>query len=147
MKLVYVDMDDTIADFRGADPLKGEPYDEFSVRKMYDPGFFYNLKPINGALSGVRGLIRLGFDVHILSQPVAESPHSYSEKVQWIALYFPELIRKLHFTQDKGLFYGDYLIDDNPDKWKDRFKGQFVEFRYGIYNEWENVLTYMKEKL
>jgi len=126
-KTIHIDMDDTIADFLGSPAFK----DGFDVSKMYEIGFFLNLKPVPGALSGVRTLIRKGYDVQILSQPVAESAHSYSEKVQWIALWFPELIGKINFTQDKGLFKGDYLIDDNAPKWKDKFEangGQFIEF-------------------
>lgn len=142
-KIVYVDMDDTIADFTGAILEKHGVYNEYAVRSMYEPGFFYGLRPIPGSLSGVRGLIRLGYDVHILSKPLATSSHSYSEKVQWISLHFPDLIRKVHFTQDKGLFKGDYLIDDNPAEWKEKFEangGKFVTFHHRETNYWDEIL-------
>ena len=107
-KIVYIDLDDTIADFLGAEVFKSG----FDVSLMYEPGFFLNLKPIAGAQVAVRQIMRMGYDVHILSQPVAESAHSYQEKVEWIGKYFPDLINKINLTQDKGLFKGDFLIDD-----------------------------------
>jgi 5'(3')-deoxyribonucleotidase len=148
-KIIYVDMDDTIADFTGHPVFNGEKTNEFSVHAMYEPGFFLSLKPIEGALTGVRALIRLGYDVHILTQPLAESAHSYQEKVQWIGLHFPELIKKIHMTQDKGLFVGGYLIDDNDVKWKAKFEangGKFIHFKYSKYHRsiWCDIVEFFK---
>lgn len=153
-KLVYIDMDDTIADFTGSDAFKNG----FDVSLMYEPNFFLHLKPIDGALVGVRTIMRLGYDVQILSQPVAESPHSYSEKIMWMALWFPDLISKINLTQDKGLFKGDYLVDDNAVKWQNKFEangGRFVHFGYnnGDPNRqpnkvmWQLVVQFFKEEL
>jgi len=127
--VIHVDMDDTCADF-GGDKVFGETIDD---TKMYEPGFFRDLKPIDGALVSVRKLIKLGYDVQILTQPVANSAHSYSEKVQWIGMHLPELLHKVNMVQDKGLVVGDYLIDDNLLKWKHRFEangGKFIHFPY-----------------
>lgn len=140
-KLIFIDMDDTIADFMGSEAFR----DGFVVEKMYEVGFFLNLKPIKNSLSSVRRLINAGHDVHILTQPVAESAISYIEKVQWISLYFPELVKKIHMTQDKGLFNGDYLIDDNPKKWKDKFEangGQFITFNVNhSSHDWNAIMV------
>lgn len=156
-KIVFIDLDDTIADFSGS-PLLPDGY-PFDVHAMYEPGFFLSLKVIPGALSAVREIIRMGYDVHILSQPVAESSHSYSEKVQWVGLHFPELITKINLTQYKGLFKGDYLIDDNKEKWKDKFEangGKFVWFQYGrqypeslkkTEENWKAIAAFMREEL
>lgn len=149
-KTIYVDMDDTIADFGGHDAFKRSGVDEVSVAAMYEPGFFFSLKPLPGALVGVRTLIRLGYDVQILSQPVAESAHSYSEKVQWIGLHFPELIGKINLSQNKGLFKGDFLIDDNEKKWKEKFEangGEFIHFDYhrGEHElQWSNIVGFFR---
>lgn len=153
-KIVYIDLDDTIADFKG-DPKLGTT-DDF--RQMYEPGFFLSLKPVAGALVAVRKIIAMGYDVQILSQPVAESAHSYSEKVQWVCLHFPELYNKINLTQDKGLFKGDYLVDDNPVKWQNKFEangGRFVHFPYnhGDPNRqsnaymWECLVEFFKGEL
>ena len=143
-----VDMDDTIADFKGAKIFKD--MGKLEVSRMHEPGFFKDLMPVEGALVAVRELIAMGFDVQILTQPVANSAHSYSEKVQWIGLWFPELINKINMVQDKGLIKGDYLIDDNKPKWMEKFEnngGIFVHFRYDELEhkyEWELILKFFK---
>lgn len=147
-------MDETIADFTKVATVNGV----FDHRRMYEVGFFLSLPVIDGALVAVRQLIGLGYDVQILSQPVADSAHSYTEKVQWIALYFPELLHKINLTQDKGQFIGDYLIDDNPAKWKYKFEvngGKFISFLYNpgthtqISNrtQWEQIVNFFKEEV
>lgn len=141
---IHIDMDDTSADFGGAEVF-GEVIDD---TKMYQPGFFRDLKPIDGALVGIRKLIKLGYDVQILTQPVANSPHSYSEKVQWIGMWLPELLHKVNMVQDKGMVVGDYLIDDNLNKWKHRFErngGKFIHFPYERHSKnhkaaWEIIV-------
>lgn len=147
-------MDDTIADFIGSATVNGA----FDYLRMYEPGFFFKLKPIDGALVAVRQLIALGYDVQILSQPVADSPCSYTEKVQWIGIHFPDLIYKINLTQNKGQFIGDYLIDDNPTKWKYKFEANGGKFVYFMYNPgthtqtsnregWERIVNFFKEEV
>lgn len=146
-------MDDTIADFVKAATVNGI----FDYLHMYEPGFFFSLQPIEGSQVAVRQLIALGYDVQILSQPVADSHFSYSDKIRWIGCYFPELLHKVNLTQDKGLFKGDYLIDDNYFKWKDKFEangGKFIHFMYnpGSKTEfsnrqcWENIVNFFREE-
>lgn len=147
-KLVYIDMDDTLADFNGSQAFsKG-----FDVAQMYEPGFFRSLKPTDGSQVAVRQLLRIGYDVQILSQPVAESAHSYSEKVEWIGMHFPDLINKINLTQDKGLFKGDFLIDDNSAKWKEKFEangGEFIHFDHLSNHRisWNIIVQYLREKI
>ncbi len=134
-KVVYVDMDDVIADFykAAAHPIDGKVREE----RMFDPSFFLALDPVPGAKAGIFQLIKMGFDVWILSQPFSLLPESYSEKAQWIQLHFPQLVNKIILTQDKGLNVGDFLIDDNEKKWQEKFErngGKFVHFSYGGYN-------------
>lgn len=147
-KVLFIDMDDTIADF-GGHPIfqkRGSVEETY----MYEPGFFRDLKPIEGALVAVRVLIKMGFDVQILTQPVATSPHCYSEKVQWLGMWFPELINKVNMMQDKGLAKGHYLIDDNAKKWKEKFEangGKFIHFQYNFWGEghekdWQRILEF-----
>lgn len=147
-QIVFIDLDDTLADFKGAKQFRNG----FDVSYMFETGFFLSLKPIEGSLVAVRQIIRLGYDVQILSQPVAESAHCYSEKAQWVALYFPELINKINLTQDKGLFKGDYLIDDNEEKWKNKFEangGKFVHFDHESNHrvQWGKIVSFFKLQL
>lgn len=146
--IVYIDLDDTIADFKG-DPVFANGFD---VSYMYEPGFFLNLKPIEGSQVAVRQIMKMGYDVQILSQPVAESAHSYSEKAQWIGVHFPDLINKINLAQDKGNFVGGYLIDDNAPKWKEKFEangGKFVHFIYEFKhrNQWADIVYFLRKEM
>ena len=153
-KVIYCDMDDVLADFykAAAHPIDGKVREE----RMFDPFFFLRLDPIPGAKAGIFELCKMGFDVWVLSQPLALLPESYMEKAQWIQLHFPQLINKIILTQHKGLHLGDFLIDDNAKKWKEKFEqngGEFVHFPYGGYNlesmadpevQWRDVVEHFK---
>lgn len=135
-KIVYIDLDDTLADFSGAARCPNKNH--IREHMMWDKYFFLNLKPIPGSKGAIFDLEKMGFSVWILSQPLAESPQSYIEKAKWVQLHFPQLYKKLILTQDKGLHLGDYLIDDNYKKWQNKFEqngGKFIHFQYGGYNE------------
>jgi hypothetical protein len=40
-KRVYIDLDDTIANFGESADFQGNEVDEFEVYRMYEPGFFF----------------------------------------------------------------------------------------------------------
>lgn len=154
-KILYVDMDDVIADFyKAAKDDNGKVHEE----KMFNKNFFLNLEPIPGAKRAVFELEKMGFDIWILSQPFILVPESYIEKAQWVQLHFPHLYNKLILTQDKGLNVGDYLIDDNEKKWANKFSnngGTFVHFQYGGYNHpdssnpqwvWDEIVEFFKRE-
>ena len=91
-KIVYIDMDGVLCDFRGSpyftetDPVTKSP------ARMFEHGFFENLPPMDGALWGVRSILKNeNLDIFILTQPVKESAISYTEKANWINKWFPEL--------------------------------------------------------
>jgi 5'(3')-deoxyribonucleotidase len=134
-KIIFLDMDDVLADYaKAAVDYNSKKVLEY---KMWDKDFFLNLKPIPGAQGAAFELAKMGFDLHVLSQPLADGPESYSDKAKWIQLYFPHLYKKITLTQDKGLVRGDYLIDDNYKKWQNPFEangGKFIHFEYGGYN-------------
>lgn len=147
-------MDDTISDCFGSGRDK---YNLFDERKMYSPDFFYNMPPIPGSLGAVREIMKLGFDVYILTQPLANHFDSYSQKVKWINKWFPELSNKIVMTQHKGLHVGHYLIDDNAPKWKEPFEkngGLYVHFRYSKErdsdeyhkSEWEQIVEFFRKE-
>lgn len=149
-------MDDVIADFYAAakDPSSERVREEL----MWHPDFFFKLQPIPGSQAAIFELEKRGFDIWILSQPLAGLPESYSDKAAWIQKHFPSLYKKIILTQDKGLLLGDYLIDDNAPKWQEKFEkngGKFVHFPYGGYNGphktqripefvWEEVLEFFR---
>lgn len=151
-------MDDTTFDFSSVtrDPVTGV----IREHMMWDPDFFLNLKPLAGAQGAVFELEKMGYDVYILSQPLAECPESYTDKAKSIQTHFPQLYKKIILTQNKGLCLGDYLIDDNPNKWKEPFEkngGKFITFPYGGHTyaknwaecpdpekSWRDIVAYFK---
>jgi 5'-nucleotidase len=155
-KIVYIDLDDVLADFYSAtaDPKTFRVQE----RLMWDKDFFFNLKPIPGAQGSVFEIQKLGYDVWILSQPLADNFESYSDKARWVQVHFPALYKKIVLTQDKSLNRGDFLIDDNDKKWKEKFEqngGKFIHFNYGGYNQswaanttklWMDVVDFLRSQ-
>lgn len=149
-KILYIDLDDTLADYYKA--AQNPSTNQFDECMMYGEEFFFKLQPIGGALVAVRQLIKMGFDVWILTQPLANHHPSYSDKVRWVQTWLPELTHKIVMTQDKGLMRGHFLIDDNLAKWKDSFEksgGRFIVYPYDRSNvsseyqskKWEEIVN------
>lgn len=82
---LFVDMDGTLARF----------HDEVSyLERMYEEGFFKNLKPFEDAVNGVRELIKnhKDIEVFVLSAAVdGEPPYCRVEKNAWIDEHLPEI--------------------------------------------------------
>jgi 5'(3')-deoxyribonucleotidase len=141
-KTIYIDMDEVVADFSGSYQLRhGKKV--YGPPEMYVPGFFLDLDPVRGSHKAIHQLIQEGHDVQILTQPVAMSPVSYIEKVQWIMKHFPILASKINMSQNKGNFVGAYLIDDSV-KWKTPFEkngGKFIHFQLDVDPEvmWDKI--------
>lgn len=133
-----LDLDNTLCDFDAAAT-------QYEPAEMYRPGFFRDLQPLNGSQGFVRKLWKSGkFDIYIVTKPVADSPLSYTEKVEWVARHFPYLLNKIILCQDKSMIKIDILVDDNP-IWAD-FGGEFIEFKYkNGCAEYQRVLQYLLE--
>lgn len=151
-KIIFIDQDDVIADFY--ESAKCIHTDEVIKSRMWQPSFFLNLKVIPGSQHAISILEDSGFDVWILTQPLAGHPECYYDKALWIQKHFPQLYKKIIMTQDKGMLIGDYLIDDNKVKWKEKFEkngGKFIHFNYGGYNKsnkdpeelWKEILEHL----
>ncbi len=144
--ILYIDMDEVLADFCGHPSLEGWDKTKRNPPEMYEAGFFEQLRPFPGAISAITRLINEDeWDIYILTQPVAKSPVSYMEKANWICKHLPDLRDKLILTQNKGLHIGDVLVDDS-EKWEKVFKGTFILFRRDLLPElmWRNVLRDLK---
>lgn len=126
-KVALVDIDGTLADFRGAldrdvaRVLNGHGVDvnvpacvvqevEYLIRGQ--AGWYRNLKPIPFGFEIVRVLQEIGFRIMIMTKSSKESKNAWSEKVAWIAEHLPEA--DVTVTQDKSLVYGRVLVDDYP---------------------------------
>ncbi len=139
--LILVDMDGVQADFtQGVLDLMAEhypeiprlPYDahtEFEVQHNYpegvrnkirrlceQPGFFKNLKPVAGAIEGMRWLVAQRHDVRICTSPLKQWQQCVGEKYAWVAEHLgEEFVRSMIITRDKSLVSGAILIDDHPE--------------------------------
>lgn len=138
---VLLDMDGVLADFergfaeawmtRHPEHAVVPPAERtvFTIRESYPPhltelvtgvyctpGFFRSLRPIEGALRGVRDLLDAGHDVRICTSPLTNYRHCVPEKYEWVEEHLgADFVWRLILTKDKTLVRGDVLIDDNPD--------------------------------
>lgn len=140
MNRVFVDMDGVIADF---DRFMTENQITSAELKKR-PGGYLDLKPIPGAIEGVRRLISQGFEVWIATKPPTGIPYAYADKVSWILKHLPELKRRVILTHDKGLLgdAGDYLLDDHPARANcEQFAGTLLRFENGYH--WPQALAFL----
>ena len=141
MNRVFVDMDGVIVDFDAFKTERGLTGEE--VKKMV--GAYLAMPAIPGAVSAVRSLIGMGFEVWIATKPPTGVPHAYSDKAAWIMEHLPELKRRIIVTHDKGLLgdSGDYLCDDRPHKANcEKFTGTLVSFVEGYH--WQEALAFFR---
>lgn len=142
-KILYVDMDGVIVDFQsGIDAISDEERVEFADRFSRCPGIFSKMKPIEGGIEAVN-ILKEKYDVYFLSAPNWENSSSWSDKVDWIKCYFPEMTHRLILSHHKHLNKGDYLIDDRLFYGSDQFDGEHIHFGQESFPDWESVLAYL----
>lgn len=142
-KVLYIDMDDVMCDFTGSYRSYRHTHPHVAFPQSI-PGFFVNLKPIEGAIEAVRKLRECGnFDVYVLTAPSTRNPLSYMEKRIWIENQFGyEFTHNLIICANKGLLRGDFLIDDNFEgKGQEHFSGELIHFGSNRFPTWERVLN------
>lgn len=111
---LFVDIDGTLAVFTPVNELE----------RLYEPGFFGNLKPIDTVVRAIKQVIRRHpeIEVNSLSAYLTDSPYALSEKNAWLDQFLPEIdqthriflpcgTNKKDFIEG-GIQPGDYLIDD-----------------------------------
>lgn len=127
---IYVDMDDTIADFMGV---------ENAVERFAnEPDFFYNLKPLTRNLNAIaRALENEKFRVFILT--ASPSERCDNDKRKWLAEYLPNLPKRNIICCRIGENKGDYmkyrgaLFDDygkNVRQWQETTKCPAYKIEY-----------------
>ena len=146
---IYLDMDNTLADFSLTLP---EP---IALEKMYEVGYFRNLRPITGGHALSVALQALGHEVYILSACIRNS-HCQEEKRQWLQVHFPNIsAQNWVFTpvgEPKANYVnaaGALLVDDygrNIREWQ-AAGGEAIKFKAGESSEREyaRVLETVKE--
>lgn len=91
-------------------------YRDVVLELWHSPGFFRGLRPIDGAVAGLRGLVAAGHDVWICTAPLRHHATCAHEKLAWVAHHVGrDFGERVIVAADKTLIHGDVLIDDRPD--------------------------------
>ena len=140
-KIVYIDLDNTMADYVGAVKEMNINLEDAKHIK----GFFRNLKPMPGAIESYNKLSE-HFDVYILSTGPWSNPTSFVEKVEWVKEYLPNAYKNVIFSHHKDLNIGDYLIDDSIKNGAAEFTGEHIQIYSNKFPTWNDVMTYIFNK-
>ena len=143
-KIVYVDMDNVLVDFRSAFPhLSEEIMAEYGDDLDDIPGIFSLMEPLPGAIEAFR-LLASHFDTYVLSTAPWANPSAWSDKLLWIQKHLGEVAKKrLILSHNKHLNVGDYLIDDRTRNGTDRFTGEHIHFGTDRFPDWPAVMEYL----
>lgn len=141
-KIIYVDMDGTICDFRKGvmdnilAPANANE-EKFPQSKL---GFFILLEPIEGAIEAVNELQKK-YDVCIATRPSFPNVSCYTEKAIWVRKHLGyEMQKKLYLAPNKARLIGDYLIDDTKKDGQSKFVGKLMLFGSKKYPNWKAIL-------
>ena len=143
-KIIYIDLDNTLANYSKAANEQGILPSEAKHTK----GFFRSLKPIDGAAEAYN-LLDKHFDVYILSTAPWSNPESLTEKLYWVKEYLPKAYKNVIFSHHKNLNIGDYLIDDSLGNGASDFTGEHIYIGSFKFPNWKSVIKYIfaKEKM
>ena len=132
-KIVYVDMDNTIVDFKsGIKRLSKSDTKEYKDRYDDHPYIFTLMDPIKDSIESIKKLNKQ-YDLYVLSTAPWDNPNAWKQKRDWIGKYFGDkkkdvFYKKVILTHNKNLNKGDYLIDDRPHNGAEHFEGEWIKF-------------------
>tara|TARA_A100001234_G_scaffold118719_1_gene104166 strand:+ start:1339 stop:1794 length:456 start_codon:yes stop_codon:yes gene_type:complete len=147
-KIVYVDMDNTIVDFKsGIKRLPKRDFKEYNGREDEHPYIFTLMDPIKDSIESVKELNKK-YDLYVLSTAPWENSNAWKQKRDWLGKYFGEseenpFYKKVILSHNKNLNSGDYLIDDRPHNGAENFKGEWIRFGSEEYPDWKSVTKYL----
>ena len=140
-KTVYVDLDNTLADYLGmCDEMHIGP-----AEAKHTVGFFRKLRPMPGAVEAYEKLNE-HFNVYILSTGPWSNPHSLCEKVEWVKEHLPSAYKNIIFSHHKDLNRGDYLIDDSEKNGAKEFAGIHIKIHSPEFPDWNSVIQFIFDK-
>ena len=146
-KIVYVDMDNVLVDFKSAlDKTDEKILKEYKDREDEIPGIFSKMDPMPGAVEAFEFLAD-HFDTYILSTAPWENPSAWSDKLKWVKKHLADkAYKRLIITHHKNLNKGDYLIDDRTKRGADKFEGEHIHSGQKNFETWDKVLDYICKK-
>lgn len=113
-----------------------EPYHAMIHDMMRTKGFFFNMRPKEGAVQALHDMITEGIDVHFCTTPHLKSEHCVPEKAAWVRKYLgDEFEEKIITAHDKTMCIGHILIDD-----KEEITGSIKTpiWKHVVFDAWYN---------
>ena len=146
-KIIYIDMDNVLVDFpSGVACLGVETQKEYENRLDDVPGIFSLMKPMKGSIESFNKLAKI-YDVYVLSTAPWDNPTAWSEKLDWIKKYLPDVAyKRLILSHHKNLNRGDFLIDDRTKNGAEEFEGELILFGSEKFPDWESVCEYLTQE-
>ena len=150
MKVLYIDMDNVLVDFKsGIAKLSADQVAAAGGELDNASGIFGLMQPMSGAIAAYHELSEL-FDTYILSTAPWENPSAWSDKLEWVKRHLGAPAHKrLILSHNKHLNRGDYLVDDRPNNGAEEFgkvPGQeWIHFGHEQFPSWAEVVAYLKE--
>ena len=150
-KILYIDMDNTLVDFRYGISLLN-PEDSKTYKDAYDdaPGIFGTMIPLDGAIEAFTTLSTV-YDTYILSTAPWNNPSAWSDKLEWVQKYFGKdegtpAWKRLILSHHKNLNHGDYIVDDRDKNGVKDFNGEHVHFGSDKFPDWPAVTSYLLDR-
>jgi 5'-nucleotidase len=146
-KILYIDMDNVLVDFKSALPRVPE-----EIKAKYDghiddiPDIFKLMDPMPGAIEAYITLSER-FDTYVLSTSPWENPSAWSDKLKWVKKHLGKpAYKRLILTHHKNLNTGHFLVDDRIKNGVDRFVGEHIHFGSEKFPDWKSVMAYLVGK-
>jgi len=141
-KIVYIDLDETLVDFKsGVNKCPAEIKEKYKCDEI--PGVFSLMDPLPGALDAFKFLSQ-HFDVYILSTAPWGNPSAWTDKLLWVKKYLGEpAYKRLILTHHKELNRGDYIIDDRTKNGVSEFQGEHIQIGSPQFPDWKSVVDYL----
>lgn len=146
-KIVYVDMDNVLVDFKsGIETLSEDELAFYENRYDEVPNIFSKMLPMKDSLESYKTLCK-HFDTYILSTSPWENDTALNDKLNWVKKYLGHhAYKRLILSHHKHLNVGDYLIDDREKNGADKFKGELILFGSDKYPNWNSIIEYLLPK-
>lgn len=145
-KIIYLDMDDTLCDYKSQYQLYQEQFPEVNFPQSV-VGFFEKMLPKQDAIGVAQALFKQeNYRVYILTAPSLYNPPCYSEKRLWVEKHLGfEWVERLIIANDKNLLKGDYLVDDYTEgRGQEKFEGELIHFGSEQFPDWKAVGEFFK---
>jgi len=113
------------------------------MEKLHQKGLFSKFTPIQNSQTTLRKLVKLGYNIGIISQPMIND-YCVPEKNNTLEKYFPEIdIKNVTYTFKKFLLAGKnrVLIDDHTEhleNWQ-KYGGIAICFTRGYNKNWKGL--------